>query len=55
MPPPLRLAGLRTSSFTCDLGVSGVDVPREEDEETVLLGAQRFGGVAGAVNEDERT
>ena len=41
---PLRLAGVRTSSFTFGMGVSGTDVPREEeperdDDEPVLLGA----------------
>ena len=49
-PPPLHLAGLRISSFTSNLGVSGANVPWKEeepepdDDEPVLLGAQRFGG-----------
>ena len=46
--PPLHLDGVRTSSFTPGLGVNGADEPREEeterdDDEPVLLGAQRFG------------
>ena len=60
MPPPLRLVGVLTASFTSGFGVSGVEVPREEeeepepdDEEHVLLGAQRFGGGVDAVNEGE--
>ena len=59
MPPPLRLVGVLTSSFTSGFGVSGVEVPQEEEEpepddnEHVLLGAQRFGGGVDVVNEGE--
>ena len=59
IPPPLRLAGMRTSSFTSGLGVSSADVPREEEDpepdedDPVLLIVQRIGGGAGVVKEED--
>ena len=48
MPPPLRLVVVRTTGLEMSgAGVPGEEEepesePREEDEDPVLLGAQRF-------------